>query len=111
MLGLCLLVVMGTGCGPTDLSGDWVADKDRSSDLEPWRGIELTIKIDGDRVAIGRNLRAGRYGREDMVAFTAGGDTAYMTTLPFVVDRYKWSPWGENRTEVAISTFDRDSSV
>ena len=65
-----MLVLSLSGCGPAPtMSGTWVIDKQRSSDLEPWRSIELRITAEPDQVAIGRLFNPRRYTRHDSVTF------------------------------------------
>lgn len=42
------------------LARSWRIHPGRSTELSPWRGYELTIQLDGDRVAIERRLGAGQ---------------------------------------------------
>lgn len=59
------------GCQPaSDLSGVWAVDKDRSSNLEPWRNIQLHISLGEGEVAIGRLFNPGhRDTRRDSISF------------------------------------------
>ena len=60
-----VLAIMVPACtAQTDISGVWVVDKERSSDLEPWRDIHLRITADADQVAIGRLFNPRRYTRQ-----------------------------------------------
>ncbi|MFC2085800.1 hypothetical protein ACFLRO_01165 [Bacteroidota bacterium] len=62
------------GCqSAPDLSGVWVVDKERSSNLEPWRSIDLRISVSDDEVSIGRFFSAGRETRHDSVSFPVDG--------------------------------------
>lgn len=57
------------------VAGDWRFNAERSTELSPWRGFELTIQLDGDRVTIERRLGAGRRQFTDaMTIDTKGGE-------------------------------------
>ena len=65
-----IIAILVPACtAQSDISGVWVVDKERSSDLEPWRDIHLRITADADQVAIGRLFNPRRYTRHDSVSF------------------------------------------
>jgi hypothetical protein len=45
---------------PPSLAGQWRIDPERSTELSPWRSIELTISINGDDVTVHRRFGWGR---------------------------------------------------
>jgi len=68
--GWVILLLALFSCSPApDMSGVWIVDKERSSDIEPWRNIHLRITAEPDQVSIGRLLNPRRYTRHDSVTF------------------------------------------
>ena len=66
---IALLILLGA-CRPApDLTGVWIVDKERSSNLEPWRSIHLHITIGDGEVSIGRLFNPRRETRRDSVTF------------------------------------------
>jgi hypothetical protein len=45
---------------PPGLAGAWRIDPARSTELSPWRSLELRIAVDGERVSIKRSFSWGR---------------------------------------------------
>lgn len=68
------------------LAGSWRIDLARSTELSPWKDYDLTITVEGDRVALQRRLAWGRREFSDAMTVTAG-DTV---TVPV-------SMWPDNR--------------
>lgn len=69
------------------LAGTWKIDPDRSTELNPWQDLQLTIRVDGDRVAICRHFSAGRR--------TFDEDIALDVAAPVNVVPVSW--WPDNR--------------
>jgi hypothetical protein len=68
--GWMVAVLMLAACQPTpDLTGTWAVDKERSSNLEPWRNIHLRITASDQEVSIGRLFNPRRETRHDSVTF------------------------------------------
>ena len=67
-------LVLTTGCGPTgSLDGVWILDNDASSDLDQWRNITMTIRVEPDGVFVKRHFNAGRYNRSDSTTYSIDG--------------------------------------
>jgi len=73
---LACLVCLG-GCQdsltPKSLSGTWAFDQSRSTDLDQWRTINLTIAASEDSFFVRREFGAGRYGRADELHVATNG--------------------------------------
>lgn len=66
---IALLGLLFACQSPPDLSGVWVVDKERSSNLEPWHNIHLHITIGDREVGIGRIFNPRRESRRDSITF------------------------------------------
>ena len=66
-LWIMLAVILGACQSDSGLSGHWALDRDRSSNIDSWRTIELRITATDDRVGIGRILDPRRSARRDSV--------------------------------------------
>ncbi len=82
------------------LAGTWRIDLARSTELSPWKDYDLTIAVEGNRVAFQRRLAWGRREFSDAMTLTAG-DT---TTVPV-------SMWPDNRHLGAYIGGDRTKRV
>lgn len=51
------------------LSGAWVMDRERSTNIDSWRTVELHITASESEVSIGRLFNPNRYTRHDSVTF------------------------------------------
>ena len=62
------LAMLLAGCqSESGLSGNWVLDKEQSTNVDSWRSIELRITANEDQVAIGRLFNPRRSARHDSV--------------------------------------------
>lgn len=74
------VVILATGCSPSgSLDGVWLLDKDASSDLDQWRGITMTIRVEPEGVFVKRHFNAGRYNRSDSTTYSIDGSTREVT--------------------------------
>lgn len=77
--GLVLVFVFTFGASlasaQSDLSGKWVLDQSRSTDIAPWTGISMTITQKGTKVAVLQKfaLSTGEESRND--TFVLNGST------------------------------------
>ena len=51
---------LSLNAGSGDLAGSWTIDPKASSAIDPWSRILLEIRVDGDRIHIGRTFSTGR---------------------------------------------------
>lgn len=72
---------------PASLAGAWRIDPERSTELNPWQDLTLTITVDGDRVDIRRHFSWGRR--------TFDEDIALDVSAPMNVVPVSW--WPDNR--------------
>jgi hypothetical protein len=47
------------------LAGKWKLERERSTDMDPWREWVYDIREDGDRMTLVKTLRSGRYFQRD----------------------------------------------
>lgn len=72
---------------PPGLAGAWRIDPARSTELSPWRSLELRIAVDGDRVILRRSFSWGRRVFEEELALD----------LRQAVNRVPVAYWPDNR--------------
>jgi len=58
-----------------DIAGSWALDNERSSDVDPWRSMALTIEMNDNQVTVFRDLLAGRDSRKDTLVIPTDGQT------------------------------------
>lgn len=68
------------------LSGSWSLIQEKSSDVDPWRSMALTIESSDGLVTVYRDLIAGRDSRRDTLLIPADGQTL-STVVP---ESRKW---------------------
>jgi hypothetical protein len=53
--------------GPEEsaLAGRWKLERDRSTDIDPWREMTYDIRLQGSEITLVKTLRAGRYHQRD----------------------------------------------
>lgn len=86
LLLLLPLAVAGGAEPPSPLAGTWRIDRERSTELSPWRDYVLTIRLHGEEVSIHRQLGWGRRRFEDAMTIRPG----HPTTVPVAM-------WPDNR--------------
>lgn len=59
-LAFLTLAALASAAPSHPLAGRWVIDPARSTELSPWRSIELTLSVEGDIVRLHRHFSAGR---------------------------------------------------
>lgn len=68
------LITSSLGQTAHPLAGSWLIEKDRSTDIDPWRSISLTIESSESTVSIFRDLGAGRDSRKDTLVVPTSGE-------------------------------------
>lgn len=60
----CLLLLLPLSLAaadlPSALTGTWTFDRERSTDLSPWRTATIEISLDGSQLVVSRSLKWGR---------------------------------------------------
>jgi hypothetical protein len=51
--------------GKSDLAGRWILEKERSTNIDPWRELTYDIRLQGSEITLVKTLRAGRYHQRD----------------------------------------------
>ena len=95
-----ILLPLGAGATEPSLAGTWRIDLTRSTELSPWKDYDLTITVDGDRVAFQRRLAWGRREFADAMTIVPGGTTSVPVSM-----------WPDNRHLGAYIGGDRTKQV
>ncbi len=69
--------------------GEWQLVRERSSDIDPWRNLQLSIVRTGDLLVLRRHFRAGRYSGVDSIVASLSGKEQ---TFPLVPGKWLEQP-------------------
>jgi len=72
---VCLFTAISVGQPIHDLAGTWNLVNERSSSVDPWRSMSLSIESTEGVVTIYRDLLAGRDSRKDTLVVPVDGQT------------------------------------
>jgi ABC-type uncharacterized transport system auxiliary subunit len=65
------LAITIAGCSPSGtVEGTWSLDLDASSDIDQWRALTMTVRLEPDTVWVKREFNAGRYNRSDSTVYS-----------------------------------------
>jgi hypothetical protein len=56
---------LSAGSENSGLAGKWMMERERSTNIDPWRELIYDIREEGDRITVIKTLRAGRYIQKD----------------------------------------------
>ncbi|WP_221029727.1 hypothetical protein [Actomonas aquatica] len=101
-LALLLLPFSLVAADPSPaLTGTWTFDRERSTDLSPWRTADLEISLEGSELIVTRTLKSGRRTHTETLTVDL---TAPSTTNPL-----EW--WVDNRHLGAYAPHDATQVV
>ncbi len=73
-LAITFLLLLTPGLrAQSPLSGTWKLDRQRSSDVDPWRAVTLEIRERGNTITFIKTWKAGRYSQRDSMTVVTGG--------------------------------------
>ncbi|MCK5572276.1 MAG: hypothetical protein KAJ12_05925 [Bacteroidetes bacterium] len=56
---------LSAGSDNSGLAGMWIMERERSTNIDPWRECVYDIREEGDRITLVKTLRSGRYFQQD----------------------------------------------
>ncbi|HUF09358.1 MAG TPA: hypothetical protein VMO47_08570 [Rhodothermales bacterium] len=86
ILAICFSATPGLAQPDHSLTGSWSLIAEKSSDVDPWRSMALTIESTDQLVTVFRDLIAGRDSRKDTLLVPTDGQTR-STVVP---ESKKW---------------------